>query len=156
MSERVQAILWKKLNQSDILTITGGMRGSVQGGRGKPDLRLSHYKISNAALLQFISNTPNAVKSSETPLNITMHQIPNLGSNSDIQLKDYGPSRPTEISIMRQHRGYTNPRWADIANRGSENDYIYILRLADSTFTSGWATADEVTHFPIQKVCSLS
>ena len=36
--DRVSAILWKKLNNSDIQTISGGMRGSVQGGGGQPDL----------------------------------------------------------------------------------------------------------------------
>src|SRR6266700_7083257 len=150
--ERVTAILWKKLNDSDIRTISGGMRGSVQGGGGQPDLRLTRNKVSISKISRFASHTLNTATLSTRPLDIVFHQRPYTDvydpRRDDIELKEYGPSRPNEISIMRQHHGYTNPRWASVANRGHESDYIFILRLEDGTFTSGWAAADQVIHFP--------
>ncbi len=151
--ERVSAILWKKLNESDIKTISGGMRGSVRGGGGQPDLRLTRNKVPTSEVSRFASNTPNVTNVSVSPLNLVFHQRPlnsaAFNSRTDnIELKEYGPSRPNEISIMRQHQGYTNPRWASVASQGGEDDYIFILRLEDGTFTSGWAATDQVTHFP--------
>lgn len=132
--------------------MSGRMRTEVQGGGGQPDLRLSPNKISHEQLQQFISGTPNAELRQQTPLQIFINQRPLSGGTFNIttdqlELKQYGPSR-NEISIKRQQPGYTNQRWAAAGQQMQASGYIYILRLSDNSFTSGWATENKVGQFP--------
>ena len=134
---RVSAMLWKELNSSDLGTLSGKTRNAVFGG-GQPDLRLSKLKVPPEAVLDFLRNSPHALVENYDPVNVTIQQHRTSGSGrpghrDEIQIKEYGRSRPNDISMMRQHPGYTNTRWESAAY-GEAGDYIFILRLSDGSF----------------------
>lgn len=149
--ERVRAILWKKLGNADMGAITGSTRARTRGGSGQPDMRFPRTKISDAAILEFVNGTASTRAVATTPPNVLIDLRPLPGQSYDattdqIQIKDFGPSRAEHS--MRQPNGYNNQRWSDVASNGSVGDYVYVLRLEDGTFTTGWVRDADVAALP--------
>lgn len=150
-TSRVKAILWKRLNATDIQVMSGEMEQRVVGGRGQPDLRLRRTQIPDEKVVEFVAGSDEAQVLEEDPVHARISQRPRVDALDEIrtdlvELKGYGASRD-DISVKLQKPPYTNPRWAEAAS-GAVGDYIFILRLEDGTFTSGWATVGEVNDFP--------
>lgn len=148
----VRAILWKKLSTTDIRVISGEEERLRPGGGAQPDLRLRRTLVSDEKALEFVAGSSAAEVHDADSVHVTITQrprratAPQEGSNQ-LELKHFPNLTRNEICIMRQKPPHTNPCWADAAD-GQVDDYIFILRLEDDTFSSGYASADEVDSFP--------